>query len=230
MAKSMEKKYGVKTSEIYMYPQTREEIRKLIEKEQDPVHKSELEGILERVNDNPDQGIWYTYWKVVRRKERGLHVGGFWFMGEPNRGVVEICFTIFKEFRGRRYATQCLREITEWAFANKVYTIEATVATENSSAISVLDRSGYVYRSGDRVEQSYSIEKQRTGWAGFYLILGVTTGLFLGILLNSMIAGMIIGVAIGLLAGTGMDVSAMKEREKVTGEKYVRRKKRKSSK
>lgn len=228
MAREQEKKYGLKTNELLMVPQTREELKELIAMETVPEHKAELEAILERVESNLENAIWYTYWKVVRRKERALHIGGFWFMGEPDRGDVEIRFFIHKDFRGRRYASQCLWEITEWAYANRVYTIRAVVDSENDSAISVLDRSGYIYRGGDRETHYYSIEKQRTAWSGAYVFAGVSAGLILGILLDSLVIGLIIGVAAGLLAGTGYDLSEVKTREKITGQKYVRHRVRKN--
>lgn len=224
MARVMDKKYGIKTTELYMVPQTREELRELIEAETDPEHKAELEAILQRVEQNLEDAIWYTYWKVTRRKERDLHVGGFWFMGAPDRGDVEVRFTIFKDFRGRRYASQCLYQLVDWAYANKVYSIRAAVDAQNSSAISVLDRSGFSYRGGDRYTHYYSAEKQRTGWAGLYLFIGVFAGFMLGIVFESMVIGMIAGVMLGIVVGAGMDINESKEREKITGKKYIHRK------
>lgn len=222
MSKINDRKFGFKTADLFVTPLTREELSLLIEAEEDAVIKAEYETILEACNEDPENGIWRTYWQATERKGAKNHVGGFWFLGAPNRGTVSVKFRIFDEYKGKKYGTQGLRYLIEWALVNKVYVIEAEVDAENSGAISVLDRSGFVYRDGDWKLQKYSYVKPKTSWAGVYFMIGILTGMLIGIVINSMIVGTLIGVVIGLLVGTGMDVADDKNRETITGERPVK--------
>lgn len=223
------KRYQLKTTNLFIIPQTREELKALIAEESNPEYKAEYEEALKQCNEDPDNGIYHTYWKAVIRtgEERGTHVGGLFIKGAPELGTIEISFRTFEPFRGRTYAVQGVRTFVEWAFAQKaIYEVVAVTDRENDFAIATLEKAAFVYREGDRHIQTYSIEKPKTSWVGIYIFFGAIVGAGFGVIFNSVTAGLILGIVLAGLFGGSMDVNENKEREHVTG-KAIERGKRK---
>lgn len=166
------------------------------------------------------KSVWDVVWTIKERRDEKRYVGKLWFKGEPDRGVVDMDFEIEPKFREKEYTRDALRSIVEWVFMKRdLYEIKITVNVEDEEKIDAIERSGFVFRMGNKLAESYSIVKPKTTWMGLYIIIGVIVGLPLGILIDSMIAGLAIGLLAGIAMGAIMDGRANSERYRVTGEK-----------
>jgi ribosomal-protein-alanine N-acetyltransferase len=67
---------------------------------------------------NPETYLWYTCWEVIL-KSTNTSIGGMGFAGEPNEnGEAETGYMIDKQHHNKGYATEALRLLTTWAFAD----------------------------------------------------------------------------------------------------------------
>lgn len=175
---------------------------------------------------NTAKTVWDVKWLIKERKDEKRHVGSLWFNGVPEMGVVDMNFSIESRFWNREYAREALRAIIDWVFDKKdLYEIKITIGVEEEDKAAVLQRSGFVFRRGNKVDESYSIVKPRTVWTGLYVPIGIVAGIGLGVLFDSMIVGLAVGVVIGLVVGVILDTRANAERTKITGEKRTIRRK-----
>jgi ribosomal-protein-alanine N-acetyltransferase len=77
-----------------------------------------LDEFAEAMDKEPQAGGWWPrYWI---RNEAGLQRvlignGGY---GPPNGDTVQIGYAVLDEFHGRGYATEAMRALLDWAFAN----------------------------------------------------------------------------------------------------------------
>ena len=70
-----------------------------------------------------------------------------------------------------------------------------------------LDKSPYVRREREEGDVlRYSITRQKTGWTGLYLVIGLVAGTAAGVLIGNMWIGTAIGVVVGVLTGYGQDL------------------------
>ncbi len=160
-----------------------------------------------------------TYELYIRRKrERGELIGKMWFCGEPSHGRIEIKFEIDSKYRDKGYATEALREITDWAFMQKgVYEIVAYADHDNDAALAVLTKAKYIYRTIDNHIEEYSIIKPKTTWLGLYVCIGFFIGPAIGIVIQSPALGTVIGMTACILAGLIMDSKDRTERKTYYG-------------
>ncbi|TMR97679.1 GNAT family N-acetyltransferase [Nonomuraea basaltis] len=84
----------------------------------------------------------YGHRQVIERAG-GLVVGSIGLFWPPDNGALEIGYGIVASRRGRGYATEATRALTEFAFtAPGVHTVHATVELANPSSIRVLEKAG----------------------------------------------------------------------------------------
>ncbi|MET7483470.1 GNAT family N-acetyltransferase [Streptomyces sp. NPDC005538] len=78
-------------------------------------------------------------------RQDGLAVGGMGFHGTPDdEGRVEVGYDLVEGARGRGYATEALRALTEWALArDDVHTVLATIDRDNLASQAVVTRVGF---------------------------------------------------------------------------------------
>ena len=189
--------------------------------------KSSGISIVPEKDDSLWNGDWLIYLKQKNSEEKQL-IGKASFAGDKGCGKIPVYVELEEAYRNRGYGTKALQMLSGWAFRNgPVYEIEAVVEHDNDMAVKALKKAGYIYRDGDRRVEQYSLIKPMTNWAGLYLIIGIFVGLILGIVFDHLLYGMLAGVIISLLIGTSMDLSAKKEREKITGKKENPRRKNK---
>lgn len=168
--------------------------------------------------ENAPDTVWGLKWRITERKGDKRAVGEISFAGEPERGTVEILFNIDDRFKETSYGIDAVREMVEWTFAGKgIYEITATALKEDDFSVDVLERSGFVYRLGNRTEEHYSIVKPKTVWLGLYIALGICAGLLLGVVLGVLWVGMVIGVFAGAIIGSLLDSRENKARADITG-------------
>ncbi|KUM72346.1 GNAT family N-acetyltransferase [Streptomyces curacoi] len=83
---------------------------------------------------------------VLVRREDGLAVGGMGFHGLPDEeGRAEVGYDLVEGARGRGYASEALRALSEWALArDDVRLLRASIEADNVPSQGVVERAGYV--------------------------------------------------------------------------------------
>lgn len=108
--------------------------------------------------------------------------------------------------------------MVNWAFLHRnIYEVISRVEHENDKGVNALQKAGFVFRGNEGKEETYSIVKAKTTWAGVYVVVGIIVGMILGLVLNNLWVGFAAGVISCLCMGTIMDYNARKYRESVTG-------------
>lgn len=175
-------------------------------------------------NSNSYNTVWTINKRLGNKAAPTEEFGKIWFSSEPNLGVVEIDFEIADQYVRMEYIRDALMALTEWAMSGKsIYEVTCMSKKSDQKRIEIIERAGYVYRSGNREEEKYSVMKQPTAWLGLYIIIGLVAGLTLGVVFGNMTMGLIAGLLVGLFVGSGLDAKAKDNRRKVTGEAKPKR-------
>lgn len=161
---------------------------------------------------------WNCTWNIYLRSQDDNLIGTISFEGEKSYGTVPLTISLEERYRNQGYGTEAVKVMTDWAFLHKkVYEVKAVCNDENDKCIRALEKSGYVYRSREGHDETYSITKPKTTYTGLYLIIGIVVGLVLGIVFENQWMGMAIGLIASLLVGANLDSKENKAREKVVG-------------
>lgn len=181
-----------------------------------------------RIEPTDESKLYDSDWNIsYKSKGECVHIGRVSFAGTKENGTIPIEIELIEEYRHRGLGTKALKMMTEWAFLHRhVYEIKAVVSAEDDRYIRALERSGFVYRGVAEGMETYSIEKQRTGWTGIYLIIGIFVGFVIGFLFNNMWVGLVCGVLLGAMVGGKMDIDSNKERESVTNKRLMKKTKK----
>lgn len=181
-----------------------------------------------RIEPTDETKLYDADWTITyKRKGESVQIGRVSFAGTKENGTIPIEIELIEEYRHRGLGTKALKMMTEWAFFHRhVYEIKAVVPTENDRYIRALERSGFVYRGVENGIETYSIEKQRTGWTGLYLAIGIMVGYVIGFLFNNMRVGLVSGVLLGAAIGGKMDIDSNKERERITNKRLMKKSKK----
>ncbi len=109
---------------------------------EEPV-KTAMRTSLKMVLENKKDYLWFTSWEIVLKKENRI-IGGLCFKGCPDeKGRVEIAYGMQDEYRCKGYATEAVRELTNWAFSfNNVTEIIAETEKGNLPSHRVLEKGG----------------------------------------------------------------------------------------
>jgi RimJ/RimL family protein N-acetyltransferase len=104
------------------------------------------------------------------RHEDGRGIGGIGFHGAPDEeGCVEIGYDLVEGARGRGYATEAARTLTEWALArDDVDTVIAFVESANLPSQGVVTRAGFVRAS---VEEERTAHEKHGSDSGLQLYI-----------------------------------------------------------
>ena len=95
----------------------------------------------------------YGHRQIIER-DSGLVVGSIGLFWPPSDGTLEIGYGIVASHRGRGYAPEATRALTEFAFTTPgVHTVYANVELSNPPSILVLDKAGF-QRSHTEIEQN----------------------------------------------------------------------------
>ncbi|MDO0927159.1 GNAT family N-acetyltransferase [Streptomyces sp. TG1A-8] len=132
------------------YDGTREAAGLLVEAYETGVHR-------------PEFGIF-----ALVRHEDGRAVGGIGFHGAPDEERrVEIGYDLVEGARGRGYATEAVRALTEWALAREdVGTVIATIEADNVASQRVVSRAGFVRAT---VEEERAAREEDAGDLRLYV-------------------------------------------------------------
>jgi [ribosomal protein S5]-alanine N-acetyltransferase len=87
---------------------------------------------------------------LIVEPTEGVLVGDIGFKGLPDAGgAVEVGYGIIPSHRGRGYATEALRAIVVWAFAQPaVLSVVAECLPDNAASIRVLQSAGFLPEGG----------------------------------------------------------------------------------
>ncbi|MFI6522206.1 GNAT family N-acetyltransferase [Spirillospora sp. NPDC050679] len=98
---------------------------------------------------NPDWLGEYGHRQIIER-DGGLVVGSLGLFWPPSGGELELGYGVVASRRGRGYATEAARALTEFAFtAPGVHTVFANVELSNPPSVRVLEKAGFRRRSAE---------------------------------------------------------------------------------
>jgi [ribosomal protein S5]-alanine N-acetyltransferase len=87
---------------------------------------------------------WLGGHRLVVERDSGLVVGSIGLFWPPNDGVLEIGYGIVPSRRGRGYAAEATRALTDHAFtAPGVHAVHAEVEPSNPASVRVLEKAGF---------------------------------------------------------------------------------------
>ncbi|WP_449489151.1 GNAT family N-acetyltransferase [Streptomyces lavendulae] len=82
--------------------------------------------------------------RLIVERDSGLIVGSIGLFWPPADGVLELGYGIVSSRRGRGYATEATRAVSEFALATPgVHTVAAGVELSNPASVRVLEKAGF---------------------------------------------------------------------------------------
>ncbi len=124
-----------------------------------------LPVFLEWIEAAPDQVGWYVWYAMLRASHEAsgmlpgdvgdLLIASAGFKGPPQDGTVEIGYSVLASFQGQGYATEMVRALIDWAFAQPdVAQIIAETTEDNAPSMRLLKRQGFT-DAGPAVEPGH---------------------------------------------------------------------------
>jgi ribosomal-protein-alanine N-acetyltransferase len=114
----------------------------------DTLYQHELDDALDnfwlpKIQQHPDEYQWYTNWEMVLKAEN-VSVGGIG-IGYPDEGGESVTgYCVDQKQHNRGYATEALKRICEWGFANPdVKLIWAETPPDNYPSQRILVKAGF---------------------------------------------------------------------------------------
>lgn len=206
---------SIMTHRLLIRPMTNEEIRALMGKTENEDLRQAYDEMLSGCEANPEQRIWYAPWKISLKKE-DTYIGDIGFKGLQENHAVEIGYGILKEYEGQGFATEAVKALTEWAFANEeVYFVEAETAPENMASQKVLEKNGFSADGEGEEGLRYVREKEETAWMPIFMCFGVSIGSAVGLSTDNLAMGMSMGMCIGMCIGVAIDAFWKKKRKEL---------------
>jgi [ribosomal protein S5]-alanine N-acetyltransferase len=107
-----------------------------------PYMAESLPIVRDRLRTHPEESVWWN-WLVVRQDSREV-VGSVAFGGMPDvRGAVLIGYAMYPDRVGSGFATEAVRAMVEWAFAQPgVNIVRALAPVWNTPAVHVAEQAG----------------------------------------------------------------------------------------
>jgi RimJ/RimL family protein N-acetyltransferase len=120
----------------------------------------------DRLLEGGEEVVGWLGWYAVRRANGiapSALVGGAGFLGPPDvDGIVEIGFSVMPQHRRFGYASEMVKELLGFAFADaRVRNVVALTAPTNIASLGVLERCGLTYVSDGEEEGTLRFEIQR---------------------------------------------------------------------
>ena len=94
----------------------------------------------------PDAVGWFGWYALARSADASppVLVGGGGFMGAPREGAVQLGYSVLPQFQGRGFATELVRGLIGWAFAQPgVARIQAETEWANPASVRVLEKCAF---------------------------------------------------------------------------------------
>jgi ribosomal-protein-alanine N-acetyltransferase len=95
--------------------------------------------------ENPQHSLFATLWVLVHKAQR-IIIGDISFKGAPtDKGLVEIGYGTFPEFRGNGFMTEAVAKMTYWAFSHQeINIILAETDKDNVASQKILNKNHFV--------------------------------------------------------------------------------------
>jgi [ribosomal protein S5]-alanine N-acetyltransferase len=118
-----------------------------------PYMAESLPVVGSRLQKSPAEAPWWN-WLVVRKEDREA-VGAVAFGGMPDAaGAALIGYAMYPGHEGRGYATEAVKAMVEWAFAQPgVNTVRALAPVWNTPAVHVAEKVGMRPVSSDEDDE-----------------------------------------------------------------------------
>lgn len=132
----------VHTARLELSPMSAEAIEALLKSEPPPYMADSLPVVRDRLKANPDEEGWWN-WLIMRQDTREV-VGSVTFAGMPDEtGAVLIGYAMYPGWEGYGYATEAVRAMVNWAFAQPgVRVVRALAPVWNTPAVHVAEKVG----------------------------------------------------------------------------------------
>ncbi len=99
----------------------------------------------DRLQDEPEESIWWNYLIVLRSEARLIGTCGYKGPPEPD-GSVEIGYEIADAYQSRGFATEAARALLEWALQQPgVACVKACTLAEENPSVMLLRRLGFLF-------------------------------------------------------------------------------------
>ncbi len=142
----------------------------------------------------------------VTLKKEGTEAGNVSLTSGLIHGTVEFDVSLEGEYAKDGYYAEIYAAMSDFFFRfREVEEIICFSGYEDDHRIRGLERAGYVRRETKDDSCRYSVTRQKTGWTGLYLVIGLIAGMIMGIVFSNLWVGTAIGVVTGALIGLILD-------------------------
>lgn len=139
------REFILETERLIIYPLTDDEMRALIDAQENPDLKQAYTEMLQGCLLHPEARIWNAIWNIELREQAGTVVGDMSFKGLGDDGTVEIGYGTRAGYCNKGYMTEAVKRITQWALAQEgVARVEAETAPDNIASQRVLAKAGFI--------------------------------------------------------------------------------------
>lgn len=155
--------------------------------------------------ENADK-LWEDEWSVTLKDDDKTKVARFHFEDAGLDGELTLFLDIEPSYQKPGLGAEIYAAIAEFVFKFQEHkAIRTSCRHENDDLVHSLEKAGYVRRGNADGSDFYSIKKQKTSWAGLYMIIGLIAGFIIGITISNLWIGTISGVIIGTVIGYLLD-------------------------
>jgi [ribosomal protein S5]-alanine N-acetyltransferase len=203
----------LKTKRLKIVPMTAEQLSELLKQAPEDAG---LQKQLKACVKHTDDWFWYTRWQICLRTD-GTAIGSLGFKGPPEKGAVELVFTIDTPQQKQGYAAEAVKALLSWAFAQRdVFFVIAQTPRENAAAIKVLKNSSFQLMSkrNDKEDPRWLKERPSRNRMTYFMCFGLMLGSAVGVAAGQLFAGLAIGFCLGLLVGLAQDTKEKSIRQK----------------
>lgn len=135
----------IETARLLIYPGSNDDMKQLIDAEQNAELKQAYSEMLKGCMENPEHRQWYTLWFIELKEQPYVIVGDLSFKGLNPDGMVELGYGLRDGYCGKGYMTEAVRAITQWALKqSNVSRVEAETEPDNIASQNVLINTGYI--------------------------------------------------------------------------------------
>ena len=134
----------LETQRLVLYTVSNDEMKNIIEKQDDIELKKAYGEMLTGCIEHPTQRDFYAVWHI-ERKDDGKIVGDLSFKGIGEDKSVEIGYGLYDGFCGKGYMCEAVVAVSKWALSqNGVERVEAEAEESNERSIRVLMNAGFI--------------------------------------------------------------------------------------